>query len=398
MNIQILSAFAFPVGLSGTNRIISYAKGLVELNNRLKVICIFPTENNKNPNNMINQGIFSGIEFKYLTKSTIWPNNYFLKIIKTIQSLSLLLFYIIRLRKEQVDLIIASYDSRIINLVIGIILKIKKVKFVFIVDEYPKYIRNNKQYLSLFHRFIESFSLKIFNGLISMTKVLITYYKPKMSSKIKILNLPMSVEPDRFEIDFQKIFDFDYIAYIGDLSNNKDGVEDLIEAFFYFNKAFPQIKLVIIGDTKNKNSMIRIKQKVQNKNLNNDIIFLGKIVRDDIPKYICNAKVLVLARPSSRRSEGGFPTKLGEYLMTGKPVLVTNVGEIGEYLIDNTNSFLVKPDDPMLFSQKLLEIFNDYSKALSIAKEGKKIAMKVFNYQVQAKILDKFLKDVLFDE
>ena len=59
-----------------------------------------------------------------------------------------------------------------------------------------------------------------------------------------------------------------------------------------------------------------------------------------MPKYLCNAKLLALARPDSIQAQGGFPTKLGEYLATGRPVVVTKVGEIPDYLEDGVNAFL----------------------------------------------------------
>ena len=49
--------------------------------------------------------------------------------------------------------------------------------------------------------------------------------------------------------------------------------------------------------------------------------------------------MLVLARPDNIQAKGGFPTKLGEYLATGNPVVVTKVGEIPNYLIDGVNAF-----------------------------------------------------------
>ena len=51
-----------------------------------------------------------------------------------------------------------------------------------------------------------------------------------------------------------------------------------------------------------------------------------------------------MARPDSRQARGGFPTKLGEYLATGKPVCVTKVGEITVYLEDNVSAFLAEPE------------------------------------------------------
>ena len=50
--------------------------------------------------------------------------------------------------------------------------------------------------------------------------------------------------------------------------------------------------------------------------------------------------------------------------MTGKPILATKVGDIERYFKDGENMFLVKPEDPKLIANKLIEIFENYNSAL----------------------------------
>jgi glycosyltransferase involved in cell wall biosynthesis len=99
---------------------------------------------------------------------------------------------------------------------------------------------------------------------------------------------------------------------------------------------------------------------------------------------------LALARPNSQQSEGGFPTKLGEYLASGRPVCVTDIGEISDYLVNDKSAFFAEPGSFISFSQAI-------TKALSAAdiekvgKEGQKIAFQIFNKDIQSKRLYDFL-------
>jgi hypothetical protein len=75
MQIAIISLFSYPSGMSGTNRIASLAKGLVELGNHVKIFCLMPSEK---PGRMINNeivGISSGVEFEYTAGTLIWPDS-----------------------------------------------------------------------------------------------------------------------------------------------------------------------------------------------------------------------------------------------------------------------------------------------------------------------------------
>jgi len=109
-----------------------------------------------------------------------------------------------------------------------------------------------------------------------------------------------------------------------------------------------------------------------------------------MPPLLCGAKVLALARPSSLQSTGGFPTKLGEYLATGKPVVVTKVADIPRYLEDGENAYLVEPDDNSAFAEKLGFVLSHYEDALQTAQKGKELTNTVFNYKIQSRRIQDF--------
>lgn len=102
---------------------------------------------------------------------------------------------------------------------------------------------------------------------------------------------------------------------------------------------------------------------------------------------------MALARPTSLQSTGGFPTKLGEYLSTGNPVVVTAVGDIPKYL-NRDNSFIVEPDNNEKFAEEIISIWRNYSEAKKIGEKGKKIVEGVFDYRVQTKRLHQFINSL----
>ena len=101
-----------------------------------------------------------------------------------------------------------------------------------------------------------------------------------------------------------------------------------------------------------------------------------------------------MARPSSLQSTGGFPTKLGEYLSTANPVVVTAVGDIPRFL-DDSNSFIVKPDNNAAFAEQIVRIFDDYATAVEVGKKGRVVAEQNFNYRVQSPRIHSFIQELL---
>jgi glycosyltransferase involved in cell wall biosynthesis len=71
---------------------------------------------------------------------------------------------------------------------------------------------------------------------------------------------------------------------------------------------------------------------------------------DALPKELCKASVLALARAGGLFSRAGMPTRFGEYLATGRRVVVTATGDIPLYLQDEVDCYLVPPGDVQLLS------------------------------------------------
>jgi glycosyltransferase involved in cell wall biosynthesis len=116
--------------------------------------------------------------------------------------------------------------------------------------------------------------------------------------------------------------------------------------------------------------------------------------RDAIPSIIGNADLLVLPRPDSKQAQGGFPTKLGEYLATGNPVCATSVGEIPDYLTDNESVFFAQPGSVESFAEAMRRALSDPENAKRVGLNGKKVAQKEFNKDIQAKKLHQFLLEL----
>ena len=78
--------------------------------------------------------------------------------------------------------------------------------------------------------------------------------------------------------------------------------------------------------------------------MSSNIIFLGRIDQEKIPALYGEADFMVLLREDNRKSEAGFPTKFTESMMSGTPVICNLTSDLGEYLIDGYNGFVVEND------------------------------------------------------
>lgn len=223
-----------------------------------------------------------------------------------------------------------------------------------------------------------------------MTMTLIKYYRQMAKPEAKFMLLPMTVDMTRFRnVTDSVAYNKPYIGFTGTMSNQKDGVDVLIKAFIKIAAKYPDLHLYLAGfwhyDVPAQDKLI------EESGVFNRIHRLGVLEREQIPPFVCNARVLALSRPDSHQAQGGFPTKLGEYLASGNPVCVTKVGEIPDYLEDNVSAFMAEPGSVTSFAEALDRAMGE--NAMSVGTMGRRVAKENFNVAVQARRLSEFLKE-----
>lgn len=221
------------------------------------------------------------------------------------------------------------------------------------------------------------------SGMFVISKKLKEFYESIGVSNVNIIN--MIVDSNRF-LNIQKTENcYKYIAYCGKATNNKDGVNELIKAFSLISAKHKDLKLMIIGQApKNKDKLSNLKL-VKKMDLTEKVIFTGSTAASKIPQLLKDAIACVLDRPESLQAQSGFPTKLGEYLLSGNPVVVTKVGDIPLFLNHKVNALLANTNDAKDFAQQVCWILDHPEEAKVIGKEGQSLALKEFNYKTECK-------------
>ncbi len=384
MRIVFITNYPFPYGMAQTNRIIAMARGLLYAGADVEVVVSKATEIGKPVNTEVT-GAFQGIRFTYAAGKTVRPPGTFKRALLFSRGQVRTLHYLIREnRKGKVNVLFMGVHSNRMTYVIYLLTRILHIKFVQERSEYPflscSGSLTGKVKLGIYLKFI----CGKFDGFIVISRALAAYFKPYLKAGIEPFLLPILVEPERFCMKQQVMKDL--VSYCGSMQGNKDGVPILIDAFSRIARAFPAIKLRLIGST-DFPDFKEIQKRIKELNLEGRIEFTGSVGREEMPSLLLESKVLALARPESKQAEGGFPTKLGEYLATGRITVVTSVGEIPRYLTHKRHALLAKPGSVEDFVKKLTEALSDDRVNEIMAKEGKKLADELFNYKVQGKKL-----------
>lgn len=269
-----------------------------------------------------------------------------------------------------------------IDLATSLFAKLLKIKVVTERNEYPYVFSNGANSFKkiLYRLLLLPWHYRVFNALFIMTDELINFYGKHASKKCIIQKLPMTVDLRRFD-NTKKDPGVSYIFYSGSLLERKDGVESLIHAFSKIAYKHTDLFLKIANSAENATQVEKLDLIIKRYGLFDRVILLGSVDRDSIPKLLFSAKILVLARPDSLQARGGFPTKLGEYLASGQPVIVTRVGEIPKILLEDQVYFINPLNLVAELAAKIDFILSNYAEALKIGANGKKAAIKNFSLE-----------------
>lgn len=396
LKIGIIHIYNFPIGLAPTVRITAYCKGLLRLGNYIDIISIVPQKGDKKTplKGQCEGGNY--YHFCYppkiripIIRSVFWRvKNYYcryeaLKFIKRSHQL------------RPYDAFILSFDDPFLfNCIVPFLYDLTNVKIIAIADEYPKPIR---KYLksSVPERKLKKYRkiYKKIDGRILMTANLQKFYDEKVCPKPTLL-LSTIVDTDRFENLKSAKFEREYLCYMGNMELSKDNVDNIIQAFSIIKDNYPDLDLYLYGNpnSKDKNFLLSIIAKL---NLTNRVFIKGRIDSNQVPSILAGAKILVASQPDTKRAEGGFPTKLGEYFMSGVPTILTDVGEISLYVHDSINGYIVPPSRPDLYADKLIYILNNYQKALRVSQNAQKYILDNFGYEVAGEKIEDFILNKL---
>ncbi len=381
INIVAISEGLYPKSVATNIRHLAILRGLQENGANVCLLSLYVENLNAQKRN-----IYFEVEIENLV---IYRTKHARFIIKALFYLIGILKGTLRLiqnkSKKKLDVVIFYSKKSWILMPLILVCKLLRVKTLHERTEFP-FLRKSNNLINFFKKWIYlRITIPCFDVLIVISTDLVKYFSTYF--KKKILLFPIVVEPDRFKQVTDTRYNFPYIAYCGDLSIYKDGLDILIDSFARIANKYKKHNLVLIGEIDNSPDREMIHNKIILNKLTDRVILTGLIPFNEMPAYLKNADALLLSRPDNIQARFGMPTKLGEYLISGKPVILTSVGDITIYLKDGESAFITTPGDYNAFAEKIDYVLGNYENAIEVGLNGKKVCEEHFNYKIQSSVL-----------
>ncbi|HEY5535405.1 MAG TPA: glycosyltransferase [Ignavibacteria bacterium] len=406
MNILLINSVDLPFGGAASALASLAIKGLRENGENAFLIVPYGNKREILSSNKKKYGHYDGIPYCFVRKhGNSKKSSRFFDVLIGVLNTALLIYR--RKKKKKIDAVILG----------GIpdILRHSPIIFICVLYKIPLYFWFvekaslsedyhgisgflNYQGQKLSEKYLPRFS----SGIIVISSFLKTHYLNYLPEN-KILVNPILVSHDTFKIIktpaidliksklVEKVKGKRLLVYSGSFGE-KDGVYYLIDAINEIVKKYPDTLFVMTGKNDNELIMNKITEYINKCSLKEQIQLVGFVNSEELLSYNYMADVLFVCRTNSPYANHGFPWKLGEYCMTGRPIIATRVSDIEQYFKDNEDLFIVEPNNSKAIAEKIAFIFDNYDKALIVAKKGKETATKCFGYIQRTKDIISFIK------
>ena len=379
-------SFTFPDGFASTNRVYGYAKGLRENGVNVVIICF------RNDYKVVSDSIVEGIPYYHPFGQSARSKSFFVRRALKIQKYFRTIGLLRKLHRE--DKISETLVYTMIfstHFFAWCLSRIYKFKILKECSEHPL-----GQYQKSIYKKAQGWlkmktEKRLSDSIICISRYLVDFYRKQGFPYEQLLLIPSTVDPSRFSQSGISPYTFPYIGYFGGLTFNRDNIDALIRAFAIIHTNYHELQLVF-GGFYTRNEKIQIDELISDLKLSSRVIVLDSLKRDEIIRFIVHSHILVMVRSKDLESQASFPSKLTEYMATGRPVITVDVGEISDYLSDGDNSFIVEAGNYVALANKIDYVMNNYELALKVAERGKGLTYSTFNYSLQAKRVMEFVE------
>lgn len=310
-----------------------------------------------------------------------------------IPSLKSIIILINQIKKA--DIIHIHYPNPLSTLISSILAKKYNKKYVISIHTHIG-IDESSEDRGIFYKpfafinnlFFLRFALRNARKIITPSPYFLQNSKYTSKFEYKSVTIPNGVDINRFNpsVDGQKVrrklgIDGKMVLFLGSLnsSHKGKGLSVLMDAFKKIIVQIKNTKLVIVGDGDMKQEYIDYAKSLD---LNNDIIFVGRVSVEELPNYYAAADVFVL--PSIWYESFGIV--LVEAMACGTPVIGSDVGGI-PFVIGNAG-FLVTPNDVDELANTLLYLLTNEDLAKSVGTNCRKRIETVFTWEHTVERMD----------
>jgi glycosyltransferase involved in cell wall biosynthesis len=213
----------------------------------------------------------------------------------------------------------------------------------------------------------------------------------KGGDRPEIMRLPVLVDTDEVEPSFARATRND--LFYAAASTYVDEIEFVLQVVDAVRERYPDVRIRFSGWQIADIARPSLRERLQALVDSGSAVVEGTLSRERLIESYRASAALLLPMKDESRSFARCPTKVGEYLASGRPVVATAIGELEVLLTDGENAFLAAPGDVRSFADAVLSVLANPERACVVGRNGRALAEQVLDYRRYAEPLREFFTE-----
>lgn len=188
--------------------------------------------------------------------------------------------------------------------------------------------------------------------------------------------------------EIRTISDFN-ILYVGGLEESR-GLEIVIKSMPEIKKYIENFAFIIVGKG---NSYEYLKKLALDLNVSKNVFFIGWKPHVSIYSIIKGSDIGIIPHYVTNHTNTTLPNKLYDYMLQGKPVLVSNSKSLSNIVLKENCGYVFRDKDVSSFSEKILSLIKSEDRAF-LGENGRNAVKQLYNWDEDSKVLLDSLKDI----
>lgn len=400
------SHITFPEGFASTRFVRLLSKGLFETGVKVHVLVAAG-----HVGRQVSRGCIEGVTYEYaVQRRAPWHRRMpkwslaMWELVKTLQGVTR------RLDVNREDVILYYGDSvaHLLGLrIVGLAFRIPVIAFLVewppgdvvqptwvVENDVPRYVpilqggalfRLNAR---LFYRHV----VRLSDGVIVISRFLekkCTETATSLRKNARIIRVPVLVTRKEIPAPLDPGRDDAYLVFCAHLDGYLHDALFVVKAFGLAQPASCNLILVGGGSERTVDLVLR---EATNLGVGDRVYFQREYLSDsELADLYANAQGLLAPLYNDERSQARFPSKIADYLVSGRPVVSGEFGEVGAYLNDGESAFLSATNSVADFADKISELLSSSEKANRVGEAGRRLALREFDSQMHGVRLRRFL-------
>jgi glycosyltransferase involved in cell wall biosynthesis len=381
----------FPNGTAAANRLRHLARGVAGRGLRATVLLTKPSEAAEKPRNLEARGEYQGVEFEYTCGTTIRSASFARRRLHGARGRLVALWRLARASREPDGCVLYLFtETPALCLLLHLAARLLKVPVLADACEWAPATNWGTPAKAFY---LKHLRYRLSDGVVCITSFLVD--KARIHGARSTVRLPITVDPDEFTTPGTGIAAagpaFPYLLWCGQLDAYIESVADMLKAFSFVCRERPELVLMLAGPCAQPQAGRISRLKAEYGIPDAQVRLLGYIDRNTLCALCSGAAALLAPLEADVRSEARFPIKIGEYLMSGRPLIVGGIGDIPGYFEDRVTALVYKPGDLDSMAERIAWVADNPGRADQIGRAGRILGEREFDYRRLGKTLSEFI-------